>query len=209
MVPTGSFPNKASLKGVAFSVQAEQGLWSAMQSHTDEAQVANGTPFLFVDLTAARCLSMWRTPDQIGGKFHLRDDQEWALRGGQTIPNLQELGRALKSATASTNAFVPPVLVLLKLAHDAAIAGWKSVGSYDIFRPRLKQPSARQTGLEIIKMVGDDIGAGCARGIRDQRQPRDDSPAQMSRKHASRHGGCGNYSRACGAGCSRNLGQTT
>ena len=39
-----SLLNKASLKGLAFSVQAEQGLWSAMQSHTDEAQVATGTP---------------------------------------------------------------------------------------------------------------------------------------------------------------------
>ena len=86
-------------------MQAEQGLWSAMQSHTDEATVANRTPFLFVDLTAAHCLPMWLTPDQIGGKFHLRDDQEWALHGGQTITNLQELGRALKSATASTRFF--------------------------------------------------------------------------------------------------------
>ena len=42
---------------------------------------------------------MWLTPDQIRGKFHLRDDQEWALQGGQSITNLQEHGRALKSST--------------------------------------------------------------------------------------------------------------
>ena len=97
--------DQASMKGLCFGLQAEQSLWNAMQSHSDECRSSGKTVFLFVDLTAKECLPMWLTPDQIGGKFCLREDKEGALHGGQAISNLQDLGRALKSATSSSRFF--------------------------------------------------------------------------------------------------------
>ena len=77
--------DQASMKGLCFGLQAEQSLWNAMQSHSDECRSSGKTVFLFVDLTAKECLPMWLTPDQIGGKFCLREEKEWALHGGQAI----------------------------------------------------------------------------------------------------------------------------
>ena len=104
-VDVSALLDKASLKGLCFGLQAEQTLWNTMQSHSDECRSAGKKAFLFIDLTGKECLPMWLTPDQIGGKFFLRDDKEWSLHGGQAIANLQDLSRALKSATSSSRFF--------------------------------------------------------------------------------------------------------
>ena len=62
-------------------------------------------PFLFVDLTGKGTLPIWLTPDLIGGKFQIHDDGEWPLQGQVPISYLQDLRKALKSATASPRFF--------------------------------------------------------------------------------------------------------
>eukprot|EP00435_Cladocopium_sp_Y103_P029101 s731_g7.t1 len=96
---------KAGLKNVTFGLQAEQSLWNSMQQHTDECKASGKVPFLFVDLTGKETLPMWLTPDLIGGKFQIHDDGEWPLQGQVPISSLQDLGKALKSATASPRFF--------------------------------------------------------------------------------------------------------
>ena len=95
----------AGLKGISFSLQAEQNLWNHMQQHSEDCKITGKTPFLFVDLTSKETLPMWLTPDHIGGKFQLHDEGDWPLRGQVPIASLQDLGKALKSATASPRFF--------------------------------------------------------------------------------------------------------
>ena len=100
-----SLLKKAGMEGLSFGLQAEQVLWNSMQQHTEECKVATRTPFLFIDLTSKEMLPMWLTPDVIGGKFQLHDDGDWPLRAHAPIASLQDLGKALKSATASPRFF--------------------------------------------------------------------------------------------------------
>eukprot|EP00438_Fugacium_kawagutii_P029513 Skav222739 [mRNA] locus=scaffold2390:473992:475065:+ [translate_table: standard] len=100
-----SLLSKAQLANVSFSLQAEQSLWNSMHQHTEECKASGKTPFLYVDLTSKESLPMWLTPDVIGGKFQLHDEGEWPLRGHIPISSLQDLGKALKSATASPRFF--------------------------------------------------------------------------------------------------------
>eukprot|EP00435_Cladocopium_sp_Y103_P042868 s429_g11.t5 len=100
-----SLLSKAEMKNLGFGLQAEQALWNNMQQHADECKLAGRTPFLFVDLTSKETLPMWLTPDLIGGKFQMHDDGEWPLHAHVPISSLQDLGKALKSATASPRFF--------------------------------------------------------------------------------------------------------
>ena len=100
-----SLLRQAQLQKLSFSLQAEQALWNSMNQHTEAAKVAGKTPFLFVDLTSKEALPMWLTPDLIGGKFQMHDEVEWPLQGNLPISSLQDLGKALKSATASPRFF--------------------------------------------------------------------------------------------------------
>ena len=97
---------KAGLKNVAFGLQAEQSLWNSMfPVRFSFPSAAGKVPFLFVDLTGKETLPMLLTPDLIGGKFQIHDDREWPLQGQVPISSLQDLGKALKSATASPRFF--------------------------------------------------------------------------------------------------------
>ena len=96
---------KVSLEGLSFGLQAEQLLWNSMQQHVEESKLAGRVPFLFVDLTSKETLPLWLTPDVIGGKLQLHDDGDWPLQGRAPISSLQDLGKALKSATASPRFF--------------------------------------------------------------------------------------------------------
>ena len=104
-VDVAALVDKASLKGLSFSLQAEQALWGSMQAHSEQCKAAGRKALPFIDLTSKEALPMWLTADQIGGKFHLRDDKEWSLQGGQAVSSLQDLSRTLNSATASTRFF--------------------------------------------------------------------------------------------------------
>ena len=96
------------MKGLCFGLQAEQTLWDAMQSHSDECRSSGKTAFLFVDLTAKECLPMWLTPDQIGGKFCVREDKEWAHSNYFSVPT-------------STPQPQPPPPLLLAASRAAAM----------------------------------------------------------------------------------------
>ena len=96
--------SKSGISGIPYTLQAEPALWNQMHAHSEEARAAKRTPFLFVDLTAKESLPMWLTPDMIGGKFQLHED-DWPLRGQAPISSLQDFGKALKSATSSPRFF--------------------------------------------------------------------------------------------------------
>ena len=96
---------KVSLEGLSFGLQAEQLLLNSMQQHVEESKLAGRVPFLFVDLTSEETLPLWLTPDVIGGKFQLHDDGDWPLRSRAPNSSLQDLGKALMSATASPRFF--------------------------------------------------------------------------------------------------------
>ena len=138
-----SLLDKASMKTLSFGLQAEQSLWSSMLAHTEQCKAAGKTPFLFVDPTSKESLPMWLTPDQIGGKFHLRDEREWTLEGAQAISSLQDLSRALKSATASARFFRSMPQWLGAFLRYAAVAvatqqlTWPDVMAHiDVVAPR-------------------------------------------------------------------------
>ena len=128
-VDVAALVDKASLKGLSFSLQAEQGLWGSMQTHSEQCKAAGRKALPFIDLTSKEALPMWLTADQIGGKFHLHDDKEWPLQGGQATSSLQDLSRALKSATASTGFFrsVPQWMVAFLVAVATQQLAWVDV----------------------------------------------------------------------------------
>ena len=96
---------KANLQGLQYHLQPDQGLFDVLQAHTDEARKNGKTPFLFVDLTAKDTLPLWVPSDSVGGKFSLRDEEEFSLASTSPIGSLGDLTRALKGATATPRFF--------------------------------------------------------------------------------------------------------
>lgn len=122
MADLASLLSKAEMKNLGFGLQSEQALWNNMQQHADECKLAVRIPFLFVDMTSKETLPMWLTPDLIGGKFQMHDDGEWPLHGHVPISSWQDLGKALKSATASHQSSSEQFLSGRAFMRDAVVA---------------------------------------------------------------------------------------
>lgn len=80
-------------------------LWKVLESETLAAKAA--TParhvFTYVDLTSKELLPVWLSPEAVGGKSMAT--QEEILDGNMQLGTLNDLGLALKKATAAPRAF--------------------------------------------------------------------------------------------------------
>ena len=84
---------KNQLQGLGFHFQADQSLYNTLVAHTEEAKCQQREPFAFVDHTGKECLPLWVPSDSVGGRFAIRDEENFNLTGHSPIPNVSSLWR--------------------------------------------------------------------------------------------------------------------